>query len=117
MTDKERYQKLIDSEHVIDTDNIKKQARFEWDHSYEGFLHRKKIKEALNYIYGRENNMNVTMTIKEYKELCYLLEEIEGDLWDRLDFARAVGYEQNIKELEDELALIQRLTGRKGAKD
>ena len=54
MTDKERYQKLIDSEHVIDTDNIQKQARFERDHSYEGFLHRKKIKEALNYIYGRE---------------------------------------------------------------
>ena len=56
------------------------------------------------------------MTIKEYKELCYLLEEIEGDLWDQLDFARVEGDEQNIKELEDELDLIQRLTGLKGRK-
>ena len=64
----------------------------------------------------RSNKMIVTMTIKEYKELCYLLEEIEGDLWNQLDFARVEGDEQKIKELEDELDLIQRLTGRKGAK-
>lgn len=56
------------------------------------------------------------MTIKEYRELCYLLEEIEGDLWNQLDFARVEGDVQKIKELEDELDLIQRLTGRKGAK-
>lgn len=56
------------------------------------------------------------MTIKEYRELCYLLEEIEGDLWNQLDFARVEGDDQKIKELEDELDLIQRLTGRKGAK-
>ena len=110
--------KEMASKIYIDTDNVKKQARFEWDHSYEGFLHRKKIKETLNYIYGRENNMNVTMTIKEYKELCCLLEEIERGLWEQLDFARMEGVEEDkIKELEAVLDLIQRLTGRKGAKD
>ena len=117
MTDKERYKRLIDSEIYIDTDFIQKQARFEWDHSYEGFLHRKKIKEAINHITkGMVSNMVVTMTIKEYKELCYLLEEIEGGLWEQLDFARMEGVEEGkIKELEEELDLIQRLTGRKAA--
>ena len=42
--------KEMASEIYIDTDSIQKQARFEWDHSYEGFLHRKKIKEVINTI-------------------------------------------------------------------
>ena len=66
----------------------------------------------------RSNNMNVTMTIKEYKELCYLLEEIEEGLLEQLDFARMEGVEEDkIKELEEVQDLIQRLMGLKGAKD
>ena len=62
--------KEMASEIYIDTDNVQKQARFEWDHSYEGFLHRKKIKQALNYIYGRENMntpKNYHLTKSEYR--------------------------------------------------
>ena len=64
----------------IDTDSIQKQARFEWDHSYEGFLHRKKIKQALNYIYGRENMntpKNYHLTKSEYR---YRLDRVRADI-------------------------------------
>lgn len=73
--------KEMASKIYIDTDSIQKQARFEWDHSYEGFLHRKKIKQALNYIYGRENMntppKNYHLTKSEYR---YKLDRHRADI-------------------------------------